>query len=195
MPKIRERPRYPHLKHDQKADGGNSKRRSKCAKYYSTYKEQRLTGGIMVAWCSHSIAYGYHCIPESEGRNDVFSAMVCHWKTAPKYVIYDFACALAPYCMTREPEFFKNTRFLIDDTHAEGHTKCSASSFLKTYAQHIPHLATVNSSAAECGNSGLARIRKSVSYMKQERAIVYTHVYVEVWNRLKIIRMKNLQKK
>ncbi|KAK6974975.1 hypothetical protein R3P38DRAFT_3335292 [Favolaschia claudopus] len=59
LPKIRERPYYPKLKHD----------------FYSQYGERRLTGGIMC-------------------RNNVFSALLTRWETAPKRVIYDFACAL-----------------------------------------------------------------------------------------------------
>jgi hypothetical protein len=145
----------------------------------------------MVAWCRHSICYGFHCIPESEGRNDVFSAMVTRWPVAPKRVIYDFACALGPYCMLREPEFFKNTYFAIDHFHAAGHSKCSPAAMLSEYANVDPRLVPINSSAGECGNSALKRIRKSVRYMGQGRAIVYTKVFLSVWNR---IRLRDMQK-
>jgi hypothetical protein len=50
----------------------------------------------------------------------------------------------------------------------------------------------INSSAAECGNGGIARIRKSVSYMGQERAILYTRVFIAVWNRMIIRRLQRL---
>ena len=140
----------------------------------------------MCAWCTHSICYGYHCIPSSEGRNDVFSAMITRWPKAPKYVIYDFACQLGSYCRTREPEFFADTTFLIDNFHSSGHSKCSPAYFLKTYSQSQPLLGRVNSSAAECGNGGLAKIRKSVRYMGQERAILYTAVFLSFWNRARI---------
>ncbi|XP_006463774.1 hypothetical protein AGABI2DRAFT_152853 [Agaricus bisporus var. bisporus H97] len=143
----------------------------------------------MAAWCSHSICYGFHFIPESEGRNDVFSTIITRWPTAPKYVIYDFACQLAPYCRAREPEFFVDTTFLIDDFHAMGHTRCSTAFFLKSYAETQPGLGRINSSAAECGNGGLSKIHKSVRYMGQDRAILYTSVFLAIWNRLKILRM------
>ncbi|KAJ7029208.1 hypothetical protein C8F04DRAFT_963204 [Mycena alexandri] len=185
LPKIRQRPAYPKLKHDVRIDVGG-KRGAKCSKFYSQYGEKRLTGGIMVVWCTHSISYGFHCIPRGEGRNDVFSALITRWETPPKRVIYDFACALGPYCMTREPSFFSGTQFLIDDFHSVGHTKCSAAAFLKTYCNVDPRLSHINSSAGECGNSGISRIRKSVSYMSQSRAIVYTKVFLSVWNRLRI---------
>ncbi|KAJ6542680.1 hypothetical protein B0H19DRAFT_957773 [Mycena capillaripes] len=188
LPKIRERPRYPKLKHDLNHDAGG-KRGAKCSKFYSQYGERRLTGGIMCVWCTHSICYGFHCIPRGEGRNDVFSALVTRWETAPKRVIYDFACALGPYCMTREPTFFSNTQFLIDDFHSVGHTKCSPAAFLKTHCNVDPRLAYINSSAGECGNSGLGRIRKSVSYMSQGRAIIYSKVFLCIWNRLRMRKL------
>lgn len=185
MPQIRHRPTYPRLTHDQQQNSGGS-RGAKCSKYYSQYGEQRQTGGIMCAWCTHSICYGFHCIPKGEGRNDVFSAMVTRWLKPPKRVIYDFACALGPYCMLREPDFFADTQFLIDAFHATGHTKCSPAAFLSNYAAVDPRLAKLNSSAAECGNGGIARIRKSVSYMSQTRSIQYMKVFISVWNRQRI---------
>ncbi|KAJ6465029.1 hypothetical protein C8R45DRAFT_939868 [Mycena sanguinolenta] len=96
--KIRERPRYPKLKHDVNNDVGG-KRGAKCSKFYSQYGERRLT---------------------------VELSLITRWEKAPKRVIYDFACALGPYCMTREPTFFANTQFLIDDFHSVGHTKSPA---------------------------------------------------------------------
>lgn len=185
---------YPRIPGDGQKDKkdqsqGNGPRGDRCGKYYEHYTERGLTGGIMVCWCTHSICYGFHCIPASEGRDDVFSAMVSRWEEAPKRVVYDFACALGPYCMLREPQFFANTFFAVDHFHATGHTKCSPAAFLSEYVNVDPRLATINSSAAECGNGALRRIRKSVSYMGQERAIIYTKVFLSMWNRLKILRM------
>lgn len=188
MPQIRHRPKYPRLMHDQRNETGGS-RGAKCSKYYSQYGEQRLTGGIMCVWCTHSICYGFHCIPRGEGRNDVFSAMITRWPKAPKRVVYDFACALGPYCMIREADFFADTSFVIDSFHAKGHTKCAPAAFLTTYADIDPRLANINSSAAECGNGGISRIRKSVTYMGQERAILYTRTFLCIWNRLRIRKL------
>jgi len=140
----------------------------------------------MVAWCTHSISYGFHCLPVAEGRNDVFSALYTHWEKAPEIVVYDFACALEPYCMLREPEFFQDTLFVIDAFHAPDHTKCCPSSFLTTYCEVNPLLLRLNSSAGECGNGGLTRIRKSVSYMGQDRSIMYVAIFFAIWNRLRI---------
>ncbi|KAF6765620.1 hypothetical protein DFP72DRAFT_798270 [Ephemerocybe angulata] len=188
---IRYRPHYPSLGDDLKkidsSRGGDT-----CGKYYSEYGERRLTGGIMVVWCTHSVAYGFHSIPSSEGRNDVFSALVTRWPVAPKRIVYDFACALGPYCMLREPEFFKDTLFVIDNFHSKGHTKCSPAAFLKEYSSADLNLISINSSAGESGNSALRRIRKGVSYMTQDHAIIYTKVFLSMWNRSRMIK-KRLQ--
>ncbi|KAH6884772.1 hypothetical protein BKA70DRAFT_1377642 [Coprinopsis sp. MPI-PUGE-AT-0042] len=189
MPKIRNRPQYPKLRYDQQREKSGSKRGDRCGKYFERYGEKGLTGGIMAAWCTHSVCYGFHCIAESEGRDDVFSAMVTRWPTAPKRVIYDFACALGPYSILREPHFFAKTYFLIDHFHSQGHTKCSHAAFLSQYANVDPCLVHINSSAAECGNGGMRKIRKSVSYMSQKRAIIYTKIFLSVWNRLRLRRM------
>ncbi|EDR00577.1 uncharacterized protein LACBIDRAFT_334033 [Laccaria bicolor S238N-H82] len=74
MPAIRLHPSYPHLTHD--LHGDNGKRGQKCSKYWSIYGKQKLTGGLMCIWCSHSICYGFHCIPNGEGHNDVFSPII-----------------------------------------------------------------------------------------------------------------------
>ena len=86
------------------------------------------------------------------------------------------------------------TGFRIDTFHAEGHTKCAPATFLSTYSAANPELTAINTSAGECGNSGLLKIRKSVSYMSQDRAIMYTNVYLAVWNRQRIRKLKGLSK-
>ncbi|KAE9386932.1 hypothetical protein BT96DRAFT_960490 [Gymnopus androsaceus JB14] len=179
---IRQRPRYPNLKFDGKADV--NKEQVNCRKFYKTYSQKRQTGGIMACWCTHSICYGFHIIPVGEGRNDVFSALITRWPKAPDRVVYDFACALGPYCWAREPDFFANTQFVIDGFHAAGHTKCSKAAFLKTYSEIDSSLNSINTSAAECGNSSLTRIRKPVSYMTQEHAVLYSWVFISIWNHL-----------
>ena len=138
-PKICHCPSYPGLANDVQSDGAGN-RGTKCSKYFSQYGERRLTGGIMCVWCTHSVCYGFHCIPRGQGYNNVFSALITWWEKPPKRVVYDFACALGPYCMTREADFFADMLFLIDGFHAKGHTKCSPAAFLSTYSDVDPRL-------------------------------------------------------
>jgi Kyakuja-Dileera-Zisupton transposase len=177
---LRHRPFYEGRDNDATVDSAET---GSCKKYYSTYKKQTLTGGLMAIWCPHLICLGFHKIPKAEGRNDVFSALYVYFEKAPEVVIYDFACQLGAYSMSREPEFFKDTCFVIDEMHAKGHSSCSQASFSSNYMQCSARLQNVNTSAAECSNSGLSRIRKSVSYMGQRNAILLTYVYICVWNR------------
>ena len=177
---IRHRPYYEGRDDDKNIDASES---GQCKKYYATYGKQTLTGGIMALWCPHLICLGFHKIPQAEGRNDVFSALYVYFEKAPEIVIYDFACQLSAYSMSREPQFFKDTCFAIDEMHAKGHSACSQASLLSNYMQSRTLLQSVNTSAAECSNNELNRIRKSVSYMGQKNAILLTYVYLCVWNR------------
>jgi hypothetical protein len=167
------------------AETGNFESEGSCRKLYTTYGKKTLTGGLMALWCPHLICLGFHKIPVAEGRNDVFSAIYQYWEKAPKAVIYDFGCQLGPYCMSREPEFFRDTLFAIDEMHANGHNNCSQACYVSNYMLVRPHLMRVNSSAAECNNAGLNRIRKSISYMDQPHAILFTYMYVNAMNRKK----------
>ncbi|KAE8240105.1 hypothetical protein A4X13_0g7937 [Tilletia indica] len=160
-----------------------------CKKYFNDYVTQRRTGGIMALWCRHLVCVGFHVIPRCEGRNDVFSAVFTHWQHPPDVIIYDFACQLAPYCLAREPSFFKNVLFVVDQMHQHGHSTCTSSSYLSSYMSTDPQLQHINSSAAECGNAGLSRIRKSVSYCNQEHAVLLIKQFLSIWNRRRMLRM------
>ncbi|KAK0553335.1 hypothetical protein OC846_002580 [Tilletia horrida] len=187
--KIRERPQYPHLKESKKFHSVQDVPASDsttCNKFYSDYIKPRRTGGIMAIWCRHAIAMGFHCIPSAEGRDDVFSALFCYWPTPPRVVVYDFACQLASYCLAREPTFFADTLFVVDELHQHGHSQCTPSSWLSTYMANDPTLRHLNSSAAECGNAGLGRIKKSVAYATAPHAVAITKHFLSLWNRQKI---------
>ncbi|KAF8986540.1 hypothetical protein BDQ17DRAFT_1393663 [Cyathus striatus] len=139
-----------------------------CLKYYAQYLPQCLTGGIMAVWCTHSICYGFHSMPSSEGCDDIFSALYTRWRVPPKWVIYDFTCTLG--------DFFSKTKFLIDHFHATGHKKCSTACFLKQ-------------SVTPCGNLVMAHICKSVSYMGQYHATLYMKTFLCIWNCTKMQKL------
>lgn len=168
--------------------------RSGCNKYYKSYSKNGLTGGIFVMWCTHSVCLGFHSIPVAEGRNDVFSAIYTHFRTAPEIVIYDFACKLATYCFTREARYFRHTRFLIDELHAHDHHHCGQASLASNVMAYDSRVRQANTSAAECGNKGMKRIRKSVSFMTYEHAVIYTKVFLDIWNRSVTARMGKVRR-
>ena len=188
LPQVRSRRVYTKLPTDNKptdvddaVDGGE------CNKFYKTYSRNKLAGGILVLWCSHAICLGFHTIPVAEGRNDVFSAIYTRFPQAPEMIVYDFACQLASYSLVREARYFAHTRFLIDEMHAHDHTRCGRACFASNLMRYDERIRAANTSAAECGNQGMGRIRKSVSYMKYDHAVMYTKVFLDVWNR-KVIR-------
>lgn len=207
-PQIRNRPRYPGLKEERARVDGSDLGTDGCPKHYSSYKEEGLTPGIFAIWCRHSICVGFHLMPEAEGashkpdsdservkfvanryrvrlsgRNDLFSAIFTRWKKAPDIIVYDFACAAASYCLQREAAFFSQTRFYIDEFHAKGHATCSAALRLGTAMSTSADLSLLNSSAAECGNAALRRVRLSLSFMREDHAIILSRMFIEVWNR------------
>lgn len=186
MPKVRARPQYTGLPNDGKIDRNmvSGTDGIGCSKFFAEYAKKGYTGGVLAIWCTHGVCYGFHTIPEGEGRNDAFSALYTRWKVAPKVVVYDFACALGPYCMLREADFFKDTIFIIDRFHASGHKSCSPACFASNYV-YDPDIRKANTSAAEFGNSGLKRIRLPVRYMSQGHSVVYTHRFLSLWNRLR----------
>ncbi|KIJ34023.1 hypothetical protein M422DRAFT_182664, partial [Sphaerobolus stellatus SS14] len=188
-PPIRIRPSYPGIPDDSFTETQISKEDTECGKYYNDYKKAKLTGGLMILWCTHSISLGFHVMPRTEGRNDVFSAIFCHWPKAPKIIVYDFACQLAPYSIVRDPSFFGNTHFVVDEFHASDHTKCSKASHASFVLQHDPQIQLINTSAAEVGNSGASKIRKSVSYMTQQHAIIFIKAYLDIMNRCRTAKL------
>ncbi|TYJ54062.1 hypothetical protein B9479_005248 [Cryptococcus floricola] len=88
-----------------------------------------------------------------------------------------------PYCMLRDPSWFKETSLYIDELHAKGHDTCPASFFLSNAMIANRSLSALNSSAAEGGHSVLNRIKKSFSYMSEDHANRYLWLAVRAMNR------------
>ena len=97
-------------------------------------------------------------------------------------VLYDFACGLAEYCNLREPKFFANTLFVVDDFHSKGHKGCSKAAHLKHY-RRIPGLSKLNGSLVESANKVMGNIAKQIGYMKESRANILLHTFVTSQNR------------
>ncbi|TFK79209.1 hypothetical protein K466DRAFT_505942 [Polyporus arcularius HHB13444] len=195
LPQVRRRRVYTKLPSDNKptdsSTGDSVDVVGDCNKFYKTYSRNKLAGGILVLWCTHAVCLGFHTIPIAEGRNDVFSAIYTRFPVAPEIIVYDFACQLAPYCFVREARYFMHTRFLIDELHAHDHTRCGRACFASNLMRFDERIRGANTSAAECGNGGMGRIRKTVSYMKYEHSVVYTKTFLDIWNRRVLRRMSH----
>ena len=92
-----------------------------CSKLFP--KISRSGFGYLFLWfCPvHGHSYGFHLIAGGEGRKDPFASLYKYCAHMPKDIYYDFACQLSEYCLNREPELFKNTRFWHDLFHFIGH--------------------------------------------------------------------------
>ena len=167
-------------------------KKGQCEKMFLTHQHQ--TGGIMIAWCKHRIAVGFHIIPRQEGRNDVYSVLYQRWQKAPRTIVYDFACQLHKYSITREAVFFRDTKHVIDEHHSDNHTACSEAYRMKPYKQYNDEWTFFNDSAAECGNSGLAKAKLSSSYMGLARFMDFARLQLEFQNRKRILKLVDLHK-
>ena len=88
-----------------------------CSKLFP--KISRSGFGYLFLWfCPvHGHSYSFHLIAGGEGRKDPFASLYKYCAHMPKDIYYDFACQLSEYCLNREQELFKNTRFWHDLFH------------------------------------------------------------------------------
>lgn len=137
----------------------------------------KRTGGVFSWYCRHGVCYAFYVIPTAEGRNEAFSFLYSYFKRAPRFVVYDFACALSEYCLNRAPQFFKDTTFLIDRFHIGNHSACGLGFALQPYDQH-PALAGINTQVAEQAHSALQKIKPIVTQMKQQSYMQAMRLYL-----------------
>ena len=135
--------------------------------------------GYMFLWfCPiHGHSYGFHLISGGEGRKDPFSSLFKYMEKAPKHIFYDFACQLSEYCLNREPEFFKNTRFWHDLFHSLGHT-CG----INFKSGRVCGLEGINSEICEQVNSFLQCIKYTGSHLSQEHFMFFVQFFLHLMN-------------
>jgi hypothetical protein len=100
-------------------------------------------------------------------------------------IIYDNACKLHAYCLNREPGYFKNTQFFVDKLHWKNHTGCSPGYNLNLYSWGD----SINSQAVEQGNSGLKKLKGSLSYMSAEHFVDHCKLYLFMKNEKKLAKI------
>ena len=144
--------------------------------------------GYMFFWMCpvHGHCYGGHLINGAEGRKDPFSSLFKYFPTAPSYIFYDNACQLNEYCLNREPEFFRGSKFFHDVFHSYNH-KCA-----KTYrSRRVSHL-KVNSEICEQFNAKLQSLKYVGSHMRQDRFMFMVQDIAHTWN---LSKTETFQKK
>lgn len=97
--------------------------------------------------------------------------------SAPKVILYDFACALSAYCWNRDPAFFRDTLFLVDRLHDKNHS-CAKSFAIETTTL----FKEVNTQANEQYNSDLQRLHSQLSYMSPQNFVLHLRLYLYLRN-------------
>ena len=158
-----------------------------CNKNYVAF--QKKTGGIFQLRCLiHGICIGFHVIPNCEGRNDPFSAVYCHFNTAPKVMMSDFNCQVHPYCMSREAEFYQHTLFPGDAMHHKSHCKCSECYNEKQFkSKGISKYSLWNGAAVEERHRVISKLKEVSAHMCMEQFMIQLRLLIEMDNR-RIIR-------
>ena len=82
-------------------------------------------------------------------------------ETPPKDVFYDFACQLSEYCLNREPDLLKKTRFWHDLFHAIGH-KCG----ICFKSSRVCGLEGINTEICEQVNAFLQCIKYTAAHLQ-----------------------------
>ena len=131
----------------------------------------------------HGFCLGFHIVPQSEGLNDPFSAIFCHFQTAPKLMIGDFNCRLHTYAMMREPEFFEKVVFGIDECHCKGHTNCSICYNMRLFKNAYFKYNIVNDSTCEQRNNIIKRLKRQALYMNKKTFMNTARLLFEIDNR------------
>lgn len=203
-PKLRELPVYNGIDKGRTTIGGNSQAAQTqwcgdddeedtpsitvlpdiCAKTEdNTYANKGKVAGIFVSTCVHRICYGFHIMYEPEGRKDLHKVL---YERMPQEVlqnltvVFDFACAAAPYSCRREPELFGRVKWLIDRFHSYSH-KCSDFWKMASY----PTIAKMCSTASESLNAKVQNFDSACGYMRQETFMTFMTLIFGILNYLK----------
>ncbi len=154
------------------------KSKNTCQKKYPWVAKSGVT--YLFLWfcpAHYGHCYGFHVIPEHEGRKDVHASAYLYLPQAPEDVFYDFSCQAEEYCLNREPKYWRNTRWWHDIFHGFTH-KCP---FVYN-SRRITALKEINSEICEQFNSYLQKIKYSCKAMSQSHFIFFLQFFIDKWS-------------
>ena len=186
---VRQMPQYQKTLDDKKKKKVIEPQDAPCTKKYPKISH----GGysyIMLWFCPiHGHSYGFHLIDGAEGPKDVFSSLLKFKEEMPEEVFYDNACHLHEYCLNREPDLFKNTRFWYDLFHSIVHL-CGIN-FKSTRVQGLDG---INTEICEQVNSYLQSIKYTGAHLSQEHFVFFLQFFLYLLNKDKTERQKKMAK-
>lgn len=136
----------------------------------------------------HGHCYGGHIIDGKEGRKDPSCALYTHLSTAPKVLVYDFACSMEEYSLNRESGYWMNTRIFHDVFH--GCTHICSPMFKVRKAEY--NFTMENTSICEQFNAYIKRIKPSGEHMTQQNFVFYVQYFLHLWNKRKAERCREV---
>ena len=146
----------------------------------ASYGHPTLSPGVFTIYCEHGVCYGFEVLQRCESPRHPFRIFKSQFSRPPQLIIYDNACRLHVYCLNREPQFFKGTRFAVDRFHWRGHVGCSKGYSLDAYIDR--QVKGINSQINEQANSGLQRIKGQLAYMGVENFIFHCSLFLAIKN-------------
>ena len=152
-------------------DAGSSSRYC-CNKFYS--KHGVGTPGTLFGLCLDCNGFvGMKFLKFAESERTIFELLLTRWPTPPKVVVYDNACNAHYFCLSREPDYFKFTQFIIDQLHASGHKACSCA------YDPTRHEIVINKNTQQCEqlNSKFTRKQSQLYKMGQVTALWHLRLF------------------
>jgi hypothetical protein len=143
------------------ADHASQGTQPSCTKHKEA--KRNLLPGMVLGWCHKCKRCLFMAVmANAESPRIVFELVYTMFHSAPRSIVYDNACNLLQYVLNREPEFFKECRFLVDAMHYKEHKHCGPDFDSSLYAD------ITNSPLAEQKTSVLRQLENVASYMRQD---------------------------
>ena len=177
--KLADYPNFPIIRGLANYDANKHNEVNGCRK--SAKSTSSLNPGMFLTFCPHGICLGFQVMINKESPRVPFEMLMTRFKEMPTEVIYDNACHLHVYALKREPNRFKNTRFMIDRLHAKNHVSCSLGYDMNEYKADVS-IATFNSQICEQANADLRRLSTAFTSMGPENIIQHTKVFLAIRN-------------
>jgi len=134
----------------------------------------------MTCGCSARKLLATCMMDAGESVQYVFMMVRDRFKIPPSLIIYDNACHLAIYCLSKELYYFWSVKFLVDRFHSSNHTTCSRVYHFRAYDGG--GIFAVNSEACEQINRIFQRVEKSIMQMTLPHAMIFQMCFVSLIN-------------
>jgi hypothetical protein len=161
------------------ADQALDRQQNLCTKHPDTHPS--LLPGCLMMHCVHCrvcVYFGLMVVQESP--RSVFEVLKTRRAEAPRMIIYDNCCNLMHFALNRDPEFFRDTEFFVDQFHFAGHSHCHTDFTTRDVKERLDS----NSSLAEQFNSIFRSLEHAAGYMNQDTFLLYARHFIHRMNKL-----------